>query len=317
MDTAALKRPTCSGRRLAEADQLGGPTVVTEKAIRFGRESHLFGVLTLPDASSSPARTAAILLNAGLINHLGPHRLNVRLARYLAEHGIPCLRFDFSGVGESAVTSQPSPAPQVADVGDAIDRLVADSVARDFVLFGICAGGVYAYQSALKHERVSGVVLCDSYLYPTWKTKIFFYWMKIRSKASLLAFARKKIGALLGDKSSADPEGAALDVSTGSIPPDTYAEGLTKLERRGSWVAQVISGSYPNLYSYAGQFSERFRSYRFGEQITADYLFDTDHTFMTRAAQNRVADLVREKVLSAERGADLLDTKASANPGAR
>jgi pimeloyl-ACP methyl ester carboxylesterase len=274
--------------------------VVTETALRFGRESHLVGVLSRPSGAANTARTAAILLNAGLINHVGPHRLHVRMARHLAEHGIPCLRFDFSGIGESATTSRAGTAPQVSDVRDAIDRLVADSVAVEFVLYGICAGAVYAYQTALVDDRVAGVVLCDGYLYRSWKTRPLYYFRKIRSMASLSAYVRGMFRSLLGNKSSSDPESAALDITTGSIPPETYAEGLASIERRGGWVAQVISGSYPDLYNYANQFGERFRSYRFGNRITADYLFEVDHTFITRAAQNRVAELVTEKIRSRE-----------------
>ena len=273
--------------------------MVTEKALRFGRESHLVGVLTLPETAASASRTAAIFLNAGLINHLGPHRLHVRIARHLAEHGIPCLRFDFSGVGESANTIKRDPASQVSDVADAIDRLVADSVAVNFVLFGICAGAVYAYQAAVVDDRVCGVVLCDGYLYPTWKTKPLYYLKKITNKTSLAAFVRRKFRSLVGDEDSADSKTAVLDATTGRMPAEDYAKGLASLERRGVWVAQVISGSYPDLYCYRSQFSERFRGYRFGKRITADYLSDVDHTFMTRASQNRLTELVRQKILAA------------------
>jgi pimeloyl-ACP methyl ester carboxylesterase len=253
----------------------------------------------MPDRAAAPASTAAILLNAGLISHLGPHRLHVRLARHLAEHGIPCLRFDFSGIGESANTTQRDAASQVSDVGDAIDRLVADSVARNFVLFGICAGAFYAYHAAVADDRVCGAVLCDGFLYPTWKTKALYSLKKITNKTSLIAFVRRRFRSMIGDQDSGDSKSAVFDATTGSIPPDTYAKGLASLEQRGAWVAQVISGSYPDLYCYPGQFSERFRSYRFGKRITEDYLSDVDHTFMTRASQNRVAELVRQKILAA------------------
>jgi pimeloyl-ACP methyl ester carboxylesterase len=273
--------------------------VVTEKALRFGRESHLVGVLTMPDNISTTAHTAVILLNAGLINHLGPHRVHVRLARHLAELGIPCLRFDFSGIGESANATQLDTASQVSDVADAIDRLVADSVATNFVLFGICAGAVHGYQAAVVNERVSGIVLCDGYLYPTWKTKPLFYLKKITNKASIAAFARRTFRSLVGGKNPGGPAGPVLDYSTGTIPADSYAKGLATLERRGAWVAQVITGSYPYLYCYQDQFDERFRSYRFGERITTDYLPDADHTFMTRALQNQVIELVGRKMQAA------------------
>lgn len=275
--------------------------MVTEKALRFGRESHLVGVLTMPDNTSTTAQTAVILLNAGLINHLGPHRVHVRLARHLAELGIPCLRFDFSGIGESANATQQDTASQVSDVGDAIDRLVADSVARDFVLFGICAGAVYGYQAAVVHERVSGVVLCDGYLYPTWKTKPLFYLKKITNMASIAGFARRTFRSLVGARDPAGSSGPVLDYSTGTIPLESYAQGLTTLERRGAWVAQVITGSYPYLYCYQNQFDERFRSYGFGERVTTDYLPEADHTFMTRALQDQVIELVGQKMLAASR----------------
>ena len=273
--------------------------MVTEKALRFGRESHLVGVLTMPDGAATTARTAAIFLNAGLINHLGPHRLHVRLARHLAGLGIPCLRFDFSGIGESANATQRDTASQVLDVGDAIDRLLADSVAQKFVLFGICAGAVHGYQAAVADERVSGVLLLDGYLYPTWKTKPLFYLKKITNKASVAAFARRAFRSLVGKKDSAGSGGAVLDYSTGTIPADDYAKGLASLERRGAWVAQVITGSYPYLYCYQNQFNERFSSYGFGKQITTDYLPGADHTFMTRALQDQVTELIGQKMLAA------------------
>lgn len=274
--------------------------MVTEKALRFGSESHLVGVLTMPRSSPTPPKTAAILLNAGLINHLGPHRIHVRLARHLAELGIPCLRFDFSGIGESGNASQPDAASQVADVAAAIDRLVTDSVGQDFVLYGICAGAVYAYQAAVVNERVSGVVLCDGYLYPTWKTKPLYALKKITNIATLTGLAQRTFRSLTGGKDSGS-RGPVLDYSTGTIPPDDYAKGLATLERRGAWVAQVITGSYPHLYCYQNQFDERFRSCQFGKRITTDYLPDADHTFMTRALQDRVTQLVGQKVLAAGR----------------
>jgi pimeloyl-ACP methyl ester carboxylesterase len=253
----------------------------------------------MPDGASTTAGPAAILLNAGLVNHLGPHRVHVRLARHLAGLGIPCLRFDFSGIGESGNATQQDAASQVSDVGDAIDRLVADSVARNFVLFGICAGAVYAYQAAVVNERVSGVVLCDGYLYPTWKTKPLFFLKKITNKASVTAAVQRAFRSLTGGKGPAGSMGPVLDYSTGTIPADNYAKGLGTLERRGAWVAQVITGSYPHLYCYQNQFDERFRSYQFGKKITTDYLPDADHTFMTRALQDRVTELVGRKILAA------------------
>src|SRR5262245_46637148 len=71
-----------------------------EEAIRFGARQELIGVVTAPDqpVESLPA---VLFLNAGLIHHVGPSRLYVRLARRLTALGFVTLRFDFSGIGDS------------------------------------------------------------------------------------------------------------------------------------------------------------------------------------------------------------------------
>lgn len=258
--------------------------MVTEKAIRFGRESHLVGVLTLPTGTTGGTGTAAILLNAGLLSRIGPHRLHVRMARHLASRGIPCLRFDSSGLGDSGNPGKSEIAPQIADVADAIDRLIVDGVARNVVLFGICAGAVFAYQAAQVNEHVSGVILHDGFIFPTWKTKLFYVYRKIKARPPLSAILKRK-------------RRVVMNIASDDIPADAYAEGLARIEKRGAWVAHVMSGSYPERYSYHGQFKDRFR--RFGlRELTANYLPDVDHTLTTLDAQSRIAALVAEKIMS-------------------
>lgn len=72
-----------------------------EEAVRLPSGEGLAGILTRPSGPGSADRPAALLLNVGLTYRVGPSRLYVRLARQLAADGIPTLRFDFSGVGDS------------------------------------------------------------------------------------------------------------------------------------------------------------------------------------------------------------------------
>ena len=56
-----------------------------ETAITFGKSKSLTGVLTdPPEAKREAGVPAVIFLNAGLIHHVGPNRLYVKLARALA-----------------------------------------------------------------------------------------------------------------------------------------------------------------------------------------------------------------------------------------
>src|SRR5689334_9669091 len=102
-----------------------------------------------------------LLINSGIVHRIGPHRLNVLIARALAAKSLPSLRFDLSGLGDSR------PASSSASYGDqavADIRAAMDFVERErgspqrFVIFGICSGAVNAYHAALADSRLVGVL---------------------------------------------------------------------------------------------------------------------------------------------------------------
>jgi len=104
-----------------------------------------------------------ILLNAGLIHHVGPRRLHVHLARRLAAKGLRVLRMDLSGIGDSESRRDGLSAVDGVqeDVREAMDALARHAQAREFVLFGICSGAKIAFQVARRDPRVIGTVLID------------------------------------------------------------------------------------------------------------------------------------------------------------
>ena len=73
---------------------------MNEIPLVFGADRHLVGILTLP-SQGDPRPIAFLLINAGVIHRVGPHRINVKLARHLAGLGFASLRFDLSGQGDS------------------------------------------------------------------------------------------------------------------------------------------------------------------------------------------------------------------------
>jgi hypothetical protein len=75
---------------------------VREEAVRFGGESQLFGIVTLPPAAlEKRAPTGIVFLNTGGNAHMGPHRMYVPLSRILAARGFVSLRFDIESFGDS------------------------------------------------------------------------------------------------------------------------------------------------------------------------------------------------------------------------
>ena len=79
---------------------------MSESTILFGSKGGLVGTLALPDeGNDGHADIGFLFLNAGVVHRVGPHRINVRIARQLAARGIPSIRFDLCGHGDSVRVS--------------------------------------------------------------------------------------------------------------------------------------------------------------------------------------------------------------------
>ncbi len=133
-----------------------------ESAIRFGRQQSLVGVFTEPEATER-GQLAVILLNAGLIHHVGPNRLYVRLARHLAKRGLAVFRFDLSGTGDSGVRTDHLAFEQgiIDDAHQAMDELTSSYGMKHFIFIGHCSGAVHSFVMALEDERVVGAALIN------------------------------------------------------------------------------------------------------------------------------------------------------------
>ena len=143
--------------------------------MRFGSEAQLVGIVTRPNA---PLPTSVVILNAGVLHRVGPHRLHVLLARRLAERGFQALRLDLGGIGDSVASSD---ATTFRESAVADTRLAMTGLAtRSHVIFGVCAGADNALATALADDRVAGIVLVDPYVYPTRLATVRALRMKIR-----------------------------------------------------------------------------------------------------------------------------------------
>ena len=127
---------------------------VNESLCRFGPGGHLFGILAQPTAAS--AKPAVLMLNAGSIHHVGPHRLYVRLARDLARAGHAVLRLDLEGIGDSVLRgggreNHPYSPTARQDFEAALAFLRARGLTR-FVVLGLCSGAYNTFQAGLHAE---------------------------------------------------------------------------------------------------------------------------------------------------------------------
>ncbi len=75
------------------------PDLSADEVLPIGDDDRLVAVLSRPRAVGD--RPAAVILNAGVLHRVGPHRLHVALGRRLAARGLPALRIDLAGIGDS------------------------------------------------------------------------------------------------------------------------------------------------------------------------------------------------------------------------
>jgi alpha-beta hydrolase superfamily lysophospholipase len=147
VDDAACKEPLGISQSIVLD---GGPTPIVERCVRLGLRD-LFGIVTEP--VEQPRGPLVVFLNVSNEEHTGPSRLWVELARRWATHGLECVRFDLSGLGDSPMRLG-VPEPELYDqrwLSDMADvaRTLRPGDPSDTVFVGLCSGGYLAVEAGL------------------------------------------------------------------------------------------------------------------------------------------------------------------------
>ncbi len=126
----------------------------------------LVGVSAVPQGDPQPL--TAVFLNAGAVRRIGPHRLWVDTARRWALRGIPSLRLDLGGIGDSDGDSASLAnvaefyEPRYTDqVRAALDQLEQERIGERFVVVGLCSGSSWAFQAALADRRIAAAFMIN------------------------------------------------------------------------------------------------------------------------------------------------------------
>lgn len=275
---------------------------MNERPVSFGATKSLSGILTEP-AGGRSGLPAALLLNAGFLHRVGPNRLYVVLARRLAALGLPVLRFDYSGLGESLPRQDGLPLGQtvLSEGVEAMDFLAASGVAEKFLPMGLCWGGENAQRLAATDRRVVGAALIDGYAYRTpgyyvreWGRQIgsMRSWRRLAERS--LAFAARpfKRGGSGGEKVFQRNPGG-LDFVREFPPKPAYLEEMKALVARELELLLIFTaGGMAEYYNHPRQFGEAFPALRKHPRIRLEYLPLADHTLTLRSQQDAVVATV-------------------------
>jgi alpha-beta hydrolase superfamily lysophospholipase len=294
----------------------------SERAVRFGPDRRLFGILACPARASSMA-PAIVLLNTGGGHHVGPHRLYVSLAREWAAGGHLVLRFDLGGLGDSVPPCSGRRSDSVAypdhmldDAREAIALVRQEAPNRRVILAGLCSGGWLAYRAASQGLAVDAIASINPPLYlrdgnPQWLRRertLERYQQSMRDPSRWAKALRGDVSYTTFTRAAASvlARHFAIRVSgaLGDPLPDGLAKDLCTIAGRGINSLFVFSRGDDGLAYFQLHAQPALRRPDVRERVRHMVVEETGHAFRPRAAQQTLRRILIDFVRSETGGGD-------------
>ena len=263
---------------------------MNQQVCNFGTDGHLFGILTTPDEEVRvEGAPIALILNAGIVHRIGPFRLNVDIARQLAELGFSTLRMDLSGLGDSGPRTGKLELENRAelDAADAMSFLQQETGVNEFVIVGLCSGAYNAHCVAVKDQRVVGGVFMDGIVFRTFGYFLRHHFARVfRPRFWRNAFKRRIYSGAL---KTSELDGNALvegEFFGGDLSKDKVVNDLVGLMDRGVEMLFLYTDGYDDICGRS-QFREMYGLRPDEGQLQVEYFPKSEHTY--RLTENRQA----------------------------
>jgi len=296
----------------------GGPGIV-ECPLTMG-PLRLFGILSeREDRVETPVPTV-VFFNAGRMDHQGPARLWVDLARACAADGLRCLRVDLSGLGDSPTRPGRTegvefPADGLEDVAD-IRRDISAAFGPQVQLVGLCSGGHFAIESALAEPALSVCVVNPAISIFPWDFRSERRFEPNEESAlperdsshPLMSRMMAKLGPLK-DAARKTPLGWwVLKRFFVKVSPAQIFERLTQ----SGVEVLVVAGEAEDHRLREGE-QRRYRSLNRKDSFTMEVFPDLEHTLLERTGRDRVSRLMHTFLVRG--GVDASEIGAAGTPG--
>jgi exosortase A-associated hydrolase 1 len=259
----------------------------------------LYGIVHRPLV---PRARGLLVVVGGPQYRAGSHRQFTLLARALAAQGIPVMRFDYRGMGDSEGTLRDFSCVG-ADLRAAVDQFCASVPAMaEVALWGLCDGATAAAMYAAGDRRVTGVALLNPWIrtdsgiaratlkhYYRRRLAQAAFWAKMLRGRFNPAAAARSVWALLRAAGTRPPASAAL--------PERL---LAALEGFDGKVLIMLSGADLTAQEFAGltASSPGWRSLLGAARVTCHRLAQADHTCSRRPWQDQVAAWTQQWIVS-------------------
>jgi hypothetical protein len=273
---------------------------VREAAVNIGTPITLAGVVSHPQQFDSE-KPAFIILNSGVMHHVGTCRLSVSLARAMAaKSGMLALRFDFSSVGDSANRPSRASLEQLAvdEIREVMNYVQSHYGATRFVLCGLCSGAHNGFVAATADPRVIGLVAYDFHCFPTWKSYLHFYGPRLLKWQHWKSFGQRMLAKpnpqeplQQSQKELADQRFFEQPLFSPRPNKQLIEADLRNLVGREVGLLLVFTGQYSLDYTYHRQFADCFSAVDFKGLLTLEYYPDASHIFTEPYYQHLLLEL--------------------------
>jgi exosortase A-associated hydrolase 1 len=266
----------------------------TEQAFAFGDPAApLLGIAHLPEQAG--AHRGVVVVVGGPQYRVGSHRQFVLLARALADDGIPVLRFDHRGVGDSG--GEPVGFESLGDdLRLAIDELqrCAPYVQRVCV-WGLCDGASAALIHATGDPRVDALVLLNPWVrtdgslaqayldnYYGRRLRNPAFWRKVLTKPATVWRALSGYAANRRESSQADATHATPGFLTRMLEGAQGFRGRTLLILSG---ADTVAAEFERLVERHPAWRRAFAR----PDVATVRIAAANHTFSRREWRDQIA----------------------------
>ena len=285
----------------ATATATATATAVRDEALAFDCQGErLVGIVSKPAQAVSDLGLLVVV--GGPQVRTGSHRQFTQLCRAVAAAGVPALRFDVRGMGDS------SGAPRTFEhIGDDIVAAIAALQAHSpgvkrVVLWGLCDGASAAlmHLQATVDPRVAGLVLLNPWVRSAQTLARahvkHYYWNRLRQPE----FWRKLLGGGVALKAARDLLGN-VRAARGAGSNTHGAEATADMPFQQRMLAGAEGFAGPTLWVLSGQ---DYTAKEFVELVAAQArwqavlrrgraermdMAEADHTFSTRADEDALA----------------------------
>jgi exosortase A-associated hydrolase 1 len=266
------------------------------RALHFTcQDCWLFGILHVPD---QPLTRGVLIVTGGPQYRIGSHRQFVLLARHLAEHNVPVMRFDYRGMGDSEGEMRNFEAIQ-DDLEAAICEFFnAMPSLKELVLWGLCDGATAAAFHAPHDPRVTGLVMLNPWVRTAQgearTTLRHYYLQRIRDGEFWRKLAHGRFGlrrALTSFRQIAIAAGRP-SAQVASLPDRLYLS----LQRFRGPVLIVLSGADLGAREFMAlpRQHAHWRALLASPRVRQAVIPGANHTFARQVWRDKVADICTE-----------------------